>query len=185
MPQSRRRRRWCELSVVIENRCNRAATRVALAVVVVLMTMMTLEEPPAPLRGTGRATSWRPLRVVGAMCFSLYCWHVQVSNPNSLEISRVGLFLLTTAGITILSYRFIEFPQKTWRALLMLRRNEGWKQRLASYKPANLCLKDHAKHTRSEDDAPKSDLGDHSRFVCRRFGCGCLRAGGAAGLLRN
>ena len=48
LPQSRRRRRWCELSVVIENSCNRAATRVALAVVVVLMTMMTLEEPPAP-----------------------------------------------------------------------------------------------------------------------------------------
>jgi peptidoglycan/LPS O-acetylase OafA/YrhL len=142
----------------------------------------------APQSGTRRATSWRPLRVVGAMCFSIYCWHflvLQVSNPNSLEISRVGLFLLTTAGITILSYRFIEFPQKTWRALLMLRRNEGWKQRLASYKPANLCLKDHAKHTRSEDDAPKSDLGDHSRSVCRRVGCGCLRAGGAAGLLRN
>jgi peptidoglycan/LPS O-acetylase OafA/YrhL len=42
-----------------------------------------------PWSGAGRATSWRPLRVVGAMCFSLYCWHflvVQVSNPNSLEI---------------------------------------------------------------------------------------------------
>jgi peptidoglycan/LPS O-acetylase OafA/YrhL len=77
----------------------------------------------APRSGTGRATSWRPLRVVGAMCFSLYCWHflvVQVSNPNSLEIRRVGLFLLTTAGISILSYRFIEFPQKTWRSLLIV-----------------------------------------------------------------
>jgi len=77
----------------------------------------------APRSSAGRATSWRPLRVVGAMCFSLYCWHfllVQVSNPNSLEIRRVGLFLLTTVGIALLSYRFIEFPQKTWRSLLMV-----------------------------------------------------------------
>jgi peptidoglycan/LPS O-acetylase OafA/YrhL len=41
-------------------------------------------------------------------------------NPNSLEIKRIGLFLLATAGISILSYRFIEFPQKTWRSLLMV-----------------------------------------------------------------
>jgi peptidoglycan/LPS O-acetylase OafA/YrhL len=57
------------------------------------------------------------------MCFSLYCWHflvVQVINPNSLEIKRIGPFLLATAGISILSYRFIEFPQKTWRSLLMV-----------------------------------------------------------------
>ena len=77
----------------------------------------------APWSGAGRAASWRPLRVVGAMCFSLYCWHfliVQASNPNSLEIRRVGLFLLTTAGIALLSYRFIEFPQRTWRSLLMI-----------------------------------------------------------------
>jgi peptidoglycan/LPS O-acetylase OafA/YrhL len=79
----------------------------------------------APWSGADRAMSWRPLRVVGAMCFSLYCWHfliVQVSNPNSLEIGRVGLFLLTTAGIAFLSYRFIEFPQRTWRSLLMIER---------------------------------------------------------------
>ena len=71
--------------------------------------------------GTGRAISWRPLRVFGAMCFSLYCWHflvVQVSNPNSLEIRRVALFLFTTAAISLLSYKFIEFPQRTWRSLL-------------------------------------------------------------------
>src|SRR5215471_13142081 len=56
--------------------------------------------------GTGRAMSWRPWRVFGAMCFSLYCWHflvVQVSNSNSLEIRRVALFLFTTAAISLLS----------------------------------------------------------------------------------
>ena len=77
----------------------------------------------APQSGTGRAAAWRPLRVIGAMCFSLYSWHflvVQISNPNSLEIRQVGLFLLTTAGVAFLSYRFIEFPQKTWRSLFMV-----------------------------------------------------------------
>jgi uncharacterized protein YjeT (DUF2065 family) len=50
-------------------------------------------------------------------------WHflvVQLSNPNSLEIRQVGLFLLTTAVVAFLSYRFIEFPQKSWRSLLMV-----------------------------------------------------------------
>jgi len=68
------------------------------------------------------------------MCFSLYCWHflvVQVINPNSLEIKRIGLFLLATAGISILSYRFIEFPQKTWRSLLMVEPNWFEAKRLA------------------------------------------------------
>jgi hypothetical protein len=37
---------------------------------------------------------------------------VQASNPNSLEIRRVGLFLLTTVGTAFLSYRFIEFSTK-------------------------------------------------------------------------
>src|SRR5262249_61770342 len=65
----------------------------------------------APRSRAGRAASWRPLRVLGAMCFSLYCWHflvVQASNPNSLEMRRVGVFLLTTAGIAFLSHTFIE-----------------------------------------------------------------------------
>jgi peptidoglycan/LPS O-acetylase OafA/YrhL len=87
-----------------------------------------------PRSSTGRVASWRPLRVVGAMCFSLYCWHflvVQVINPNSLEIKRIGLFLLATAGISILSYRFIEFPQKTWRSLLMVEPNWFEAKRLA------------------------------------------------------
>jgi len=68
------------------------------------------------------------LRVVGAMCFSLYCWHfliVEMTYPNSLEIGRVALFLLTTAGISLLSYRFIEFPQKSWRSLLMAKEHES------------------------------------------------------------
>ena len=84
---------------------------------------------------SARAISWPPLRVIGAMCFSLYCWHfliVEMTNPNSLEIGRVALFLLTTAGISLLSYRFIEFPQKSWRSLLIAKENESSKLALTS-----------------------------------------------------
>lgn len=71
--------------------------------------------------------SWRPLRVAGAMCFSLYCWHywvMQATNPNSLQIKAGVTFLLITAGVSLLSYKFIEFPRTTWRTLM---RMEGQK----------------------------------------------------------
>jgi peptidoglycan/LPS O-acetylase OafA/YrhL len=71
--------------------------------------------------------SWWPLRVVGAMCFSLYCWHywvMQATNPNSLQIKAAVTFLLVTLGVSLLSYKFIEFPRGTWRALM---RMEGQK----------------------------------------------------------
>jgi hypothetical protein len=55
-----------------------------------------------------------------------------MTNPNSLEIGRVGLFLLTAAGISLLSYRFIEFPQKSWRSLLIAKENESSKLALTS-----------------------------------------------------
>ena len=69
------------------------------------------------------ALSWWPLRVAGAMCFSLYCWHywvVQAVDPNSLQIRQVLMFLSITIGISLLSYRFIEFPRRPWRSLLRL-----------------------------------------------------------------
>ena len=71
--------------------------------------------------------SWWPLRVAGAMCFSLYCWHywvMQATNPNSLEIKAALTFLSVTVGVSLLSYKFIEFPRRTWRALI---RMEGQK----------------------------------------------------------
>jgi peptidoglycan/LPS O-acetylase OafA/YrhL len=67
--------------------------------------------------------SWWPLRAAGAMCFSLYCWHywvMQATNPNSLQINAVLTFLLVTAAVSLLSYKFIEFPQRTWRTLMRL-----------------------------------------------------------------
>lgn len=67
--------------------------------------------------------SWWPLRVAGAMCFSLYCWHywvLQATNPNSLQIETAVPFLLVTLGVSLLSYKFIEFPRRTWRSLMRM-----------------------------------------------------------------
>ena len=73
-------------------------------------------------RIAGVVTLW-PLRVAGAMCYSLYCWHywvMQATGPNALTLGTVGRFLLITAAVSLLSYRFIEFPQAAWRFLLRL-----------------------------------------------------------------
>jgi peptidoglycan/LPS O-acetylase OafA/YrhL len=67
-------------------------------------------------------TTW-PMRVAGAMCFSIYCWHYWImhqTDPNSLVPSRMALFLLITVAVSLLSYKFIEFPQRSWRQLLRL-----------------------------------------------------------------
>lgn len=67
--------------------------------------------------------SWRPLRVAGAMCFSLYCWHywvMQVTDPNSLQVKAAATFLLVTVAVSLLSYKFIEFPRRTWRTLMRM-----------------------------------------------------------------
>lgn len=67
--------------------------------------------------------SWRPLRVAGAMCFSLYCWHywvMQATDPNSLQVKAAATFLLVTVAVSLLSYKFIEFPRRTWRTLMRM-----------------------------------------------------------------
>jgi peptidoglycan/LPS O-acetylase OafA/YrhL len=71
---------------------------------------------------TRLVTAW-PLRVAGAMSYSLYCWHywiMHATDPNSLSPRRIGLFLVVTLAVSLLSYKFIEFPQKPWRLLLRL-----------------------------------------------------------------
>ena len=56
------------------------------------------------------------LRVLGAMCFSVYCWHsllitpVLWSNPYDLELQLQ--FWVSLILFSALTYRFIEFPQE-------------------------------------------------------------------------
>ena len=72
-------------------------------------------------------SAW-PLRVAGAMCFSIYCWHywiMQATDPNSLRFGRAVLFLAITGAVSLLSYKFIEFPQRSWRSLLRLELKES------------------------------------------------------------
>jgi len=80
------------------------------------------------LNGSGALASvirlW-PLRILGAMCYSLYCWHAllvsggMAQNPFSvLEMAKYWFLLL---GLSFLSYRYIEFPRtSSWRELLRL-----------------------------------------------------------------
>jgi peptidoglycan/LPS O-acetylase OafA/YrhL len=65
-----------------------------------------------------------PLRVLGAMCFSLYVWHLYpispaiATNPFAPQaILQYWVALLLVAGA---SYRFIEFPHGDWRQLFLL-----------------------------------------------------------------
>jgi peptidoglycan/LPS O-acetylase OafA/YrhL len=70
-------------------------------------------------------TAW-PLRILGAMCFSLYCWHGLLIAPrllaNPLSVGHQLEFWLTTLALSLLTYRFVEFPKATWRDLLLLPR---------------------------------------------------------------
>ncbi len=77
------------------------------------------------------ALSWRPLQVLGMMCYSLYIWHLPLLNwlipdhtrmPLGEFLFLIPVFLATAFGIAALSYRFIEFRRVgDWRSLFLLR----------------------------------------------------------------
>lgn len=62
----------------------------------------------------------RPMRLAGMMCYSLYLhhyWLIKVVRPvESLE--RLVVYCVLLLGCSWLTYRFIEFPTRDWRALL-------------------------------------------------------------------
>jgi peptidoglycan/LPS O-acetylase OafA/YrhL len=65
--------------------------------------------------GVGRVLAWAPVRVTGQMSYSLYLWHWPVmaflrqvsSEPTD---GAMGGAILATAGLSVLSWRFIEEP---------------------------------------------------------------------------
>jgi len=75
-----------------------------------------------------RAMSVWWLRILGAMCFSIYCWHGLLIRPaflvdpfNPALILEFWCVLLVLAGFT---YRYIEFPHtKSTRDLFLLQKN--------------------------------------------------------------
>ena len=78
----------------------------------------------------GAALSWRPLQVLGMMCYSLYIWHWPLLHwimpdgaamPAAAFAGGVVMFLLATLLVAALSYRFIEFGRvRQWRPLFLL-----------------------------------------------------------------
>lgn len=77
-----------------------------------------------------------PLQLVGAMCFSIYVWHIPMmrqiasgipfSGPLDAVVFTLGS-LVVILGFSILSYRFIEFPERPWRALFTFPRGPAGK----------------------------------------------------------
>lgn len=75
--------------------------------------------------------AWRPLQVVGMMCYSIYIWHLPLLRivaadraAMSLPVFavRIAAYLVLTFAVAALSYRFIEFPRAgDWRRLFLLR----------------------------------------------------------------
>ncbi len=76
------------------------------------------------------ALSWRPLQLLGMMCYSLYIWHWpllrwvmpdRATLPGSTFAAAVVCFLVLTLTVAALSYRFIEFGQRRdWRRLFLI-----------------------------------------------------------------
>jgi peptidoglycan/LPS O-acetylase OafA/YrhL len=83
-----------------------------------------------PRSRVAAALSWRPLQVLGMMCYSLYIWHWpllhwimpdRAAMPAGGFAAGVAVFLLATLAIAPLSYRFIEFGRvRQWRPLFLL-----------------------------------------------------------------
>jgi peptidoglycan/LPS O-acetylase OafA/YrhL len=77
-----------------------------------------------------RCLEFRPLQVIGMMCFSIYAWHAILYTQMYSQAERLSLhavlqglpaYLLLVGGVAIVSYRFVEFPKKDWREIFLLR----------------------------------------------------------------
>lgn len=71
-----------------------------------------------------------PIRLAGAMCFSLYLWHGVIAGSllEGWEESgwAIGYLLFTTAALSAFTYRYIEFGRiRDWRALFLLEPKKG------------------------------------------------------------
>jgi peptidoglycan/LPS O-acetylase OafA/YrhL len=84
----------------------------------------------APEGRLGAVLAWRPLQVMGMMCYSLYLWHwplLQWLAPEraamtpAILITSLALFVAVTFSLSALTYRFVEFGRvRDWRGLFLL-----------------------------------------------------------------
>ena len=86
----------------------------------------------APETRFAAALGWRPLQVLGMMCYSIYIWHQpllelmmpgRAALPASAFVLSLLLFAAALLAVAALSYRFIEFGRVSdWRRLFLLDR---------------------------------------------------------------
>lgn len=84
----------------------------------------------APRARAASVLSWRPLQVVGMMCYSIYIWHWpllgwlmpdRATMPVGRFAGMLSVYLLLLLAIAALSYRFVEFGRvRAWRGLFLL-----------------------------------------------------------------
>jgi peptidoglycan/LPS O-acetylase OafA/YrhL len=64
-------------------------------------------------------------RLLGVMCFSLYCWHglliTQDYVDNPFYGSRIAEFWILLLILSAFTYKYIEFPKADWRRLFLLK----------------------------------------------------------------
>jgi peptidoglycan/LPS O-acetylase OafA/YrhL len=74
--------------------------------------------PGAPL---SRLLATRPLVEIGKRSYGLYLWHYPVWVAVSVELDGLGInarrliVVVASAGMTVLSYRFVEQPALRWK----------------------------------------------------------------------
>jgi len=76
------------------------------------------------------ALSWRPLQVLGMMCYSLYIWHWPILHWLMLDRARspgadftivMAGYIVLTLAVAALTYRFVEFGSvREWRRLFLM-----------------------------------------------------------------
>lgn len=86
----------------------------------------------APETRFAAALCWRPLQVLGMMCYSIYIWHQpllelmmpgRAALPAPAFVLSLLLFAAALLAVAALSYRFIEFGRVSdWRRLFLLGR---------------------------------------------------------------
>ncbi len=62
----------------------------------------------------------RPIRWAGIMCYSFYLhhyWLIKRIRPVE-DLWRLALYVVVLIGVTLLTFKFIEFPRKRWRELI-------------------------------------------------------------------
>jgi len=75
-------------------------------------------------KGVSSALEFRPLQMLGLMCYSIYVWHGIILKQvgHSTDALFLGSYAVIVLFISFLTYRFVEFGSEgDWRKLLPLR----------------------------------------------------------------